>query len=205
MRKQKPRRRLTLAQADLLEVVYRAHHQRLYRYLLAAAGGDGRHAEDWTKEAFLAVIEKYGLKLRGMAPPVVGAILKATATNLAKDYWRRGAGPVQLVPDAADVEIDDGVEALLSAIMIERFWKAASTVLDPITEYPTAFMSWGMDLTAPEIAAVLATTATTIRNKRQAIRHKLIAAGTDREIRTTDGPPTGSTDSPVAERGEKTQ
>ncbi len=159
---------------DETSALFRAHHDRIYRYLLGMVH-DPAEAEDLAQDTFVRAYERRE-SLRDKN--AVRGWLYSIATRICLDRLRRRAAPVSLDgPEGAQV-MDSAPSADPSAVEVNERLETSTCVQNCLDLLPHSYravilLHEAHGLTAPEIAGLLGESVGTIKIRLHRARRRL--------------------------------
>lgn len=165
-----------------LECLYRHHFEFVYRKVAGMVRGDRTVIDDLVHDTFEKMAITYADELAGMVKDQVQRLLTTIARSCVVDHWRKD-GKIVFWKSYTDADVSfhpmssAGVEKFDEMLdtneVMDIFTKVAAHLTD--AEWRVSFMTWVMDKTDEEIAAILGTTVKTIRTHRCSARKKIKA------------------------------
>jgi RNA polymerase sigma factor (sigma-70 family) len=178
--------RMSLAQPELFEVIFRRHHRRIWAYLARSSGREG--ADELAGDVFVAAFSQ-----RDRYDPDRGSAISwlyGIATNVARNRFRqqerasRALARVAGRATPAGSPFDD-TDAALDGVQALRQVQAALDSLPDHDREVIVLVAWE-GLTYAEIADALGMELGTVRSRLSRARHRL------RRLAGLPGEPTGA-------------
>jgi len=178
--------RMSLAQPELFEVIFRRHHRRIWAYLARSGGRES--ADELAGDVFVAAFSQ-----RDRYDPDRGSAvtwLYGIATNVARTRLRRQARASRAFARVAGQATPagstfDDTDAALDGVQALRRVQAALAALPDHDREVIVLVAWE-GLTYAEIADALDMELGTVRSRLSRARHRL------RRLAGLPGEPTGA-------------